>query len=384
MTRLAPDRPPAPPPLAPGRIVALSALALLPVLALAVAWMGRTALFLLFAGILFAAILDAATRGLRTLSGLSRPWAVGLVIAATLLTLLAAIGLGGAWLVDQAGALYTALEAQARDLAATVERLRPTDAPADAPGDAPADAPLSPLRELGGLLGGGDGAAPLSFAGATLGALANAALIVVIGIFLALDPDLYKRGLVRLFPTRLRADADDALHAAGETLRRWLVGKLMAMALIAALTGAGLLLLGFPLALPLALLAGLMAFVPNIGPILTYVPIALAGLSVGGGTAAAGLAVYAVAQSVESYVFTPLIQKRMVALPPALILLAQVLGGLLFGLWGIALATPLAAVLKLWVERYYVRGALEGRSPDPGPDPGPDPVDEDEAPRAAA
>ena len=78
----------------------------------------------------------------------------------------------------------------------------------------------------------------------------------------------------------------------------------------------------------------------------------------------AGAAVYAAAQMIESYIFTPLIQKRMVSLPPALILFAQVLGGILFGLWGIALATPLAAVLRLWLERYYVRAELEHRPPD--------------------
>jgi predicted PurR-regulated permease PerM len=136
------------------------------------------------------------------------------------------------------------------------------------------------------------------------------------------------------------------------------------MTLIGVLTYAGLALIGYPLALPLALVAGGLAFVPNIGPVLTYVPIALAGLGEGAGTALSGMAVYAVAQTFESYVITPLIQKRMVSLPPALILVAQVVGGLLFGLWGVALATPITAVLRLWVERYYVGRGLEGEAPE--------------------
>ena len=92
-------------------------------------------------------------------------------------------------------------------------------------------------------------------------------------------------------------------------------------------------------------------------------PIALVGFSAGTTTLLLGLGVYAVAQTVESYVFTPVVQKHMVSLPPALILFAQVLGGIVFGLWGVALATPLAAVLRGWVGEYYVRRELEDAPP---------------------
>ena len=349
--------------LSPERILAVTALVLLPILLVAVFWIAQSAFFLLFAGILVAAIFDAATRGITGLTGLPRPWAFGAVVAAVLAAFAALAWFGGTALVAQAGDLYDALEDQARRLGDALDEIRPDGADDGDPETLP-----GVVREVGRMLGGGDGmgSAPMTFAQGALGAFANAFVIFFIGLFLALDPALYRRGTVRLFPVQHRAGVADALDEAGHTLRQWLVGKLMSMALIAGLTMAGFLVVGYPLAVPLALLAGLLAFVPNLGPLLAYVPIALAGLSAGTGTVLAGVAVYAAAQTIESYVFTPLIQKRMVSLPPALILFAQVLGGILFGLWGIALATPLAAVLRLWLERYYVRAELEHRPPDGG------------------
>ena len=337
--------------LAPGRILALSALFLLPPLVLAVFWVAQDAFFLLFAGVLVAAILDAATRGVAEPTGLSRMVAFAIVVGVVLISIGALAWFAGSYLLGQAGDLYSALDRQADRVGGIVDDLRPGR---DELGDT---TPVGVLREIGDLWGGGGTA--MSFAQGVLGALANAFIIFFIGVFLALDPNLYKRGIVRLFPERLRPAADEALHDAGETLRGWLTGKLLSMTLIAGITLAGLVMVGYPLAFPLAILAGLLAFIPNLGPLLTYVPIGLAGFQEGTTTVLIGLAVYAVAQSIESYIFTPLIQKRMVSMPPALILFAQVLGGILFGLWGVALATPLAAVLRLWLERYYVEQGLE-------------------------
>ena len=348
--------------LSPERILAIVALALLPILAVAIFWIGQNAFFLLFAGILVAAIFDAATRLVADRGGLKRPHAFALVLALVLASIAALAWFGGSYLAGQAGELYSALDRQADRVGGLIDRFRPGRDP-----DGDDETPLGVLRDLGRMWGGGDGGA-MGFVSATLGGLANAFIIFFVGVFLALDPDLYKRGLTRLFPRRHRGGIDEALHDAGDTLRRWLVGKLLSMALIFGLTLAGLLIAGYPLAVPLAILAGLLAFVPNLGPILTYVPIALAGFSEGTTTVLIGVAVYAVAQTVESYVFTPIIQKRMVSLPPALILFAQVLGGILFGLWGIALATPLAAVLRLWIERYYVRRELETEARQHPPD----------------
>ena len=330
---------------------------LLPALLLAALWVGQKAVFLLFAGILLAALFDAATRAVVALTRLSRPWAFGIVLCIVVSAMAALLWLAGGMLVAQAEELYAALQEQARHIGNLIDPVATGSEP-----DA-RETLVGTLRDLGRMFGA-DGAGPGTVAQSALGALASGFLVFFIGVFLALDPDSYKRGVVRLFPMARRARVDEALHDAGGTLRHWLVGKLLSMAVIATLTFAGLLLVGYPLALPLALLAGLLAFVPNLGPLLTYVPIAMAGFSQGPTTIAFGLGAYAIAQVVESYVATPLIQKRMVSLPPALILFSQVLGGILFGVWGIALATPLVAVLRLWTERYYVRATLEGETLD--------------------
>ena len=226
---------------------------------------------------------------------------------------------------------------------------------------------LTTLRDLGSIFRGGGGG-PASMALSVLGAFANAFIVFFLGLFLALNPGLYRRGAVRLFPPERRGRIDEALDLAGQTLRWWLVGKLMSMTVISVLTLVGLLLVGYPLALPLALVVGLLAFVPNLGPLVAYVPIVLAGIPEGATTILLGIVAYAVAQTIESYVLTPLIQNRMVSLPPALLLFAQILGGILFGLWGVALATPLTAVLHLWVRRYYVRQTLERETPEADPE----------------
>ena len=339
------------------RVLWLATLVILPALGLALLWLGRNALFLLFAGILLAAVLDALIRALESYSPLSRTVSAGAVVGAVIALLLALAWFGGSALVGSASDLYDALDRQATALGNAIDSMRAGDS------DLGERSLTGMLSEIGRMWDGAGGLGASSLVQSTFGALANAFLILFIGIFLALDPSLYKRGLVALFPPDRRTRVDEALHAAGDTLRQWLIGKLASMALIGVLTFAGLAIVGYPFALPLALLAGALAFIPNLGPLLTYVPIALVGFSAGLTTVAMGVAVYAVAQSVESYVFTPLVQRRLVSLPPALILFAQVLGGVLFGLWGVALATPLAAVLRLWVDRLYVHEALEDEAP---------------------
>ncbi|MGR3485158.1 MAG: AI-2E family transporter [Paracoccaceae bacterium] len=335
-------------PFHPGRVLAAAALALLPVLAALAFWFGQQAFFILFAGILLAAVLDAATRGLTGRLGLPRTLALTLTVVVLTGAVLGGLWLGGAALAGQAGDLARTLEAQIADLGARIE---------DATGRDPTDLAPTDVMDRFGTAGGG---MAMGVAQGTFGALANAFVIFFIGLFLAIDPGLYARGVTALFPTDRRGAVAAALARGGRTLRRWLVGKLISMACIALLTGAGLLVAGFPFAVPLAVLAGLLAFVPNLGPLLFYLPLTLIGLGAGTSTLLWGLGAYVVAQSVESYVFTPLIQKRMVSLPPALILFAQVLGGVLFGLWGIALATPLTAVLREWIATFYVRRGLEG------------------------
>lgn len=193
----------------------------------------------------------------------------------------------------------------------------------------------------------------------TLGFLADILIVVVTALFLASSPTLYTHGLTKLFPVHKRTRILEVLDKCYTTLRKWLVAMLLAMALIGVSTAIGYSLLGLPLAFALAFIAFLFAFVPNIGPLLAGVPAVLIGLMEGGQMALYVVLVYGGIQLIESYIITPIIFKRSVDLPPALLLFFQVLLGLLLGGLGLLLAAPILAVLMVLVQELYVKDVLE-------------------------
>jgi len=173
-------------------------------------------------------------------------------------------------------------------------------------------------------------------------------------------------------PLPARPRAREVLAELKRTLGWWLLGRLCSMLVIGTATGVGLRLLGVPLALTLGLIAALLSFVPYIGPILAALPAVLIGLTQGPLQAFHVLLFYVGLQTLESYLFTPLVQRRAIALPPALQLAAQVLAGVLFGVIGLALATPLTAAGQVLVRMIYVEGMLGDRgevSPGAGASP---------------
>ena len=346
------------------RIISLTFFVLLPVVILFVLWEAQVAFFLLFSGMLFAAMIDAGARGLDRFLPWGRGVLISIVVGAIVLAVAALAWFGGSYLVTEIDGLLKLLSQQADEVSELLGLVRGTNVEE-------ADTAMGVLRQLGQLLPGQESgaAAALSAVQTAFGYLANAVIIFFIGVFLAIEPNLYRHGFVRLFPPNARANVSDAMHESGETLRWWLVGKLMSMGMIFAFTWLGLWLIGYPFAFALGLLAGALAFIPNIGPILTYIPLVLVGLSAGSTqTLIYGLGIYLVAQAIESYIFTPLVQKRMVSLPPALIFFVQILGGILFGLWGVALATPLTAVIKTLVEKLYIQDGLEENVEEVDPD----------------
>ena len=191
-----------------------------------------------------------------------------------------------------------------------------------------------------------------------LGALAYGVVFVALGLYLAIDPGVYVRGLVRLVPRPRRARVQEVLQEVGATLGHWLVGRIVSMGIVGGITTGGLWLLGVPLAPALGFLAALAEFVPNVGPFLAFVPALLLALTESTTRALAVLLLYLGVQGFESYVLTPLVEKRAVALPPALTITAQVLMAVLVGGLGLALATPLAAAALVLVRRLYVEDTL--------------------------
>lgn len=192
----------------------------------------------------------------------------------------------------------------------------------------------------------------------TVGVIGNIAIIALLGLYFASEPRLYSNGIVKLFPKDRRVRAEEVVHATYETLRWWLIGKFASMLFIGILTWIGLSILGVPLALTLGLIAGLLSFIPNFGPIISAIPALLLAFIDSPISALYVLGLYVGIQVVESNIVTPLIERETVELPPALTVVFQiVLGGMTGGL-GLILATPLLAMFVVLVKKVYIEDIL--------------------------
>ena len=200
-----------------------------------------------------------------------------------------------------------------------------------------------------------------SWSSTLLGMLASIALVISGGIYLAVDPQLYRNGLVKLFPPALHPNVNATLDDAGEALRRWLGGQLTAMVLVGILAAFGLWIAGVPSAFALGFIIGLAEFVPIIGPILAAIPaILIAGMQ-DWQTALWAVAVLVIVQQIESNLIAPLIAGRTVSVAPAVGLFAVVALGVLFGPLGLLFGFPLAVVIDVTVRRLYVLDTLGER-----------------------
>ncbi|MGE6742619.1 AI-2E family transporter [Allorhizobium pseudoryzae] len=193
----------------------------------------------------------------------------------------------------------------------------------------------------------------------TFGGLGNIVIILFIGLYGALEPGIYRRGLIALLPPETSARGEEVLRRSVSQLRHWLKAQFLSMTAVGVLTALGLWAIGLPLPFLLGLIAALLAFIPNIGPILACLPALSLALPSGMAMVVWVLVVYVSVQTLESYLLTPLIQRHEVHLPPALILSVQILLAALFGILGLALATPLTALAIVLVREIYVRDYLQ-------------------------
>lgn len=301
-----------------------------------------------FAAVLFAVLLDGTTRLLQRATRIPRR--AGLVLVLLLATgSLAGFGWAvgpsvTAQLSELSARIPTAVEHLASLLhqeqwgRALLESLPP---------------PAEILPPAAGILG------PISGVfSTTVGVVTNAVIALVAGAFMAIDPRLYVGGALRLLPPRERERGEEVLQAIGRALSWWLIGRMASMLAVGLLTALGLWLIDMPLVLALALIAGLLSFVPYLGPILAAVPALLVALVVSPLLPVYVLLVYAGVQFLEGDFITPIIQQRAVSLPPAVLLIAQMGMGVSFGLMGVLLATPLAVVAIVLVQMLYVRDTL--------------------------
>lgn len=315
-------------------------------------WAATELFIAVFAGVLFAVMLRGLSDPLAQRTGLPQAWALTLVASALLILL----GGGGWFLVREIGGQFDQLGDSVR---IAWEQLQ------EWLGQRPWG------RELLGVLATQDATTELggTFLGhvtrifsTTIGAVINVVVIVVIAMYVAANPGWYRRGVLRLAPPRHRAHMAHVLEAIGSTLRWWLLGRAVSMLGVGVLTTLGLWLIGMPSALALGVIAGLLDFVPFVGPILAAVPAVLAALTIGPTMIFWVALVYLVVQSIESYLLTPLVEQRSVRLPPALTITSQVLLGLLGGALGVVFATPITAAIVVIVRKLYVEETLEAKA----------------------
>lgn len=299
-------------------------------------------LLMIFGGTLLAVLLRACTDWISGKTGLGDGWSLAIMLLAAVCLIVAGAYFLAPRVADQLDQFW-------QDLPQYIDRLR-SFVGQFAWGRALLRQ-FSPAQASGGAV-----VSTLSGAAITLGAVVtDFAIVLFVGIYLAVEPALYVGGIVRLFPSPRRPRARQVMQEASVTLGRWLLGRFFSMAVIGVLIGVGLWVLGVPLALSLGIWSALMTFLPNIGPILGTIPNAIVALQAGG----AQLALYVVllhvvAQIIESYFLTPLVQLRAVRLPPALTISSQAVMGVLFGLAGLALAAPLAALGMTLTRQVYI------------------------------
>lgn len=318
-------------------------------LLLALAWKGLTVLLVAFAGLLLAVLLLALTDLVRRWTGWGHGAALTVVLV-TLLGILAAVG------VLAAPSISRQVDQLGESLPRSLGQLRDWLGQTRWGGWLVAQ---TPRLEEG--LDGGSGdmlTRATGIASATLGAVTNLLVFLFIGLFLAVEPSLYRRGVVRLVPPARRERAREVLATLGTTLRWWLVARFTSMAVILVLTWVGLAVLGVPLAFVLAVLAALLTFIPYVGPVLAALPPVLLALSDSPRTAVWVIALFLAIQLFESYLIEPLVERKAVRLPPALTITSQMLLALVAGPLGLLLASPLVAVAMVLVQMLYVEDAL--------------------------
>lgn len=330
---------------------------------LALAWYSAATLLMLFAGVLFGVFLTAMADLLRRVFGGNQT--LRLVIVCVLFTglLSGVVVLGGATIAQQATALSSTLRAQlgnARDFlekqgvdtsflnvnartASTENGATPIPAPSTSPSRGPKLPDASTIASGTGAIV----SQTIRILVRVFEGVGNFFIVIFLGLLLAAQPKVYRDGILRFVPRQRLPQAARIIDDISETLRRWLLGQMATMASLFLLTWIGLTLIGVPGALVLGFITGLLTFIPNIGAILAGALIVLASLGSGLTAIISAFMLYLAVQFLEGNVLTPLIQRYAISIPPATLFAAQIFLGVLFGVWGLALALPLIAVIKV-------------------------------------
>ncbi len=324
-------------------------------------WYYAATLFLIFAGMLLGVALNAMTGLLGRAVAL--PHALRL---ATVCLVLAALFtgvafLGGTTIAQQTAALSKTIKSQIGNVEALLEKYGidtssfglgsltggAPDQGASAPGATPHNLP-SPSAIASG--GGAIVSQTLKLVLGTVSAVGNFFIVLFLGLAFATQPSVYRKGLLFMMPLRYRADATAVVDRIGETLERWLLAQMLTMTAVFLVTWIGLSLIGIQSAFILGIQAGLLAFIPTVGALVAGLIVVLASLASGWVAALSAFILFLGVHALESYVLTPIIQRHALEIPPATLFALQILLGVVFGIWGLALALPLIAVIKVTID----------------------------------
>ncbi|WP_126172364.1 AI-2E family transporter [Altericroceibacterium xinjiangense] len=294
-------------------------------------------LLVVFGGLVIAALIDGGARLLGRVLPIGRGWRIGIVVFAAFIFLAWVGWYAGSQMLQQAAMIPTIFEEQVANFTAWASSLGfATEA--------------SDLQALAGQFTSGVGTLTRLVTG-MIGGFASLILIAILGIYIAAEPRLYERGVSWMVPAAERENLLVTLSRMGRALRHLLMGRLIGMVLEGLFTWALLAVYGVPMAALLGLLTGLLAFIPNIGALISGVIMIAVGFSGGTDMGLYAILVYFGVQTIDGYILVPFIAKKTVDLAPALVLAMQLIMGVLFGILGLALADPLIAMIKVALER---------------------------------
>ena len=252
--------------------------------------------------------------------------------------------------------VVTVLDSNA--VARPAQAAAPTDQREDTGAASRGQQPTGPLSDRLGRQVSGVARYLFPFLSSTFAVVGGLLLIVFLAIYIGADPDLYHAGLMHLFPHHSRKRAGEVFSSMALVLRRWLVTQLIAMVVIGTITTVVLLILDVKAAFALGALAGLLEFIPTIGPLLSAIPaVAMAFLDSPDKALAVAIA-YGAIQFLENHLLIPLLMKGGIDLPPALTVVSQALLAMVFGFLGLMVAVPLVAAIVVAVKMLYVEGVV--------------------------
>ena len=338
-------------------------------------WAFAATLFLIFAGVLLGVTLNAMTHLLGRLVGWPHWLRLAIVCLVSAGLLSGAIFLGGTTIAEQAAALSDTIKSQLVNVKAFLDRngidtsyldlAKPASGPSTS---ATPSTNTSPTRSLPGAdalasSGGAIVSQTLKLLLGTLSAVGNFFIVIFLGLTFAAQPSVYRNGLLYLAPAKHRARATVIIDKISDTLERWLIAQIVVMTAVFAVTWLGLAIIGIPGSFILGIQAGLLAFIPTVGAIVAGVIVVLASLSSGWIATASAFGLFLGVHALESYILTPILQRQALDIPPATLFAFQILLGIVFGLWGISLALPLMAIVKVLIDHFKAEEPMQGAAP---------------------